>query len=69
MIYQRKPIQFVNDAEARGCAVVILVGKHFCEVLYYDRDKNKKCINVTWQYFIALKFLWRHCVGKRNIFA
>lgn len=58
MIYQRKPIQFVDVAEARrGCTVVILVGKHFCEGWYYDRDKNEKYINVMWQYFIALQFL------------
>lgn len=46
MIYQRKPIQFVNGAPARGSAIVILVDKHFCEVWYYDKNKNKKCINV-----------------------
>lgn len=69
MIYQRKPIQFVNDAAARGFAVVILVGKHFCEVWYYRRDKNKKCINVMRQYFIALKFLWCGTVSVNEIFS
>jgi len=57
MIYQRKPIQFVNDVEAY-VVMPLLVGKHFCEVLWYYGDKNKKYINVMRQYFVALKFLW-----------